>query len=289
MEAVLGEGERNPEPGTAIDVLDMIVEQSSEAFHHVLDRVFELAVKHADADPSHAYCSWMTRPWIRSGKRHVPFLMKQRDRSTRRRRLAWYALMRCGDRDAFDLARQHVFPSGFKTIVLRDILMDLGITMAFQPLHADEPLFMVYATDPDRSAPLPAQPTYTDVVRQRDPTFNPPERLPHAYPFGGALDVTCGMCRQPLHRTIRLDPVPDVLSRVCSAKKLDLAACFSCSGWVEPIMYFCHDDAGEVTDPWSRRTRPAKPQWPSAPVVPTTVTLGRADARWNVLSPFHAN
>ena len=62
---------------------------------------------------------------------------------------------------------------------------------------------------------------------------------------------------------MRLDPVPETLSKICTLKKLDLATCYSCSGWIESILYFCHDEAGEVVDPWTRRTREAKPEWAS--------------------------
>jgi hypothetical protein len=292
VEAILDEADRAENLEPVVGMLKMIAEQSPEAFHHVLDRYFEVAVKFMSPDYLlQRTSSQLSVPWTRSGKLHFEFLKRQiKTGDERRKGLAWYALLRCGYRKAYDHARIPLHMPAFKPLVLHDILMDVGISIDFKPLHTEEPLYMVYESDlPRRDTPMPANPDFSDVVGRRDATFNPPERLTEKYAFGGALDVTCGMCGKPLHRMIRLDPVPETLSKICTLKKLDLATCYSCSGWIEGILYFCHDDTGEVTDPWTRRTRVAKPEWPSAPIVPTTVTLGRADARWNVLSPFMGN
>jgi hypothetical protein len=126
-------------------------------------------------------------PWARTGKLHFEFLKQQiKTGDERRKGLAWYALLRCGYRKAYDHARVPLNMPPFKPLVLHDILMDVGIAGDYKPLHTEEPLYMVYEIElARRDTPMPGNPDFSDVVGRRDATFNPPERLPHKYPFGG--------------------------------------------------------------------------------------------------------
>ncbi|WP_189008789.1 DUF1963 domain-containing protein [Deinococcus roseus] len=101
---------------------------------------------------------------------------------------------------------------------------------------------------------------------------------PEEHLFGGTLeDRICGVCGQPLHRLISLEPVPAELH--VSLPQLTFATCLSCMGWDGGVLYYQHDSQGlpisldvqEVFD---------EPEFPAQPLPTTRVQLAKSPPRW---------
>ena len=285
VDAALRHLESGGDDDAASGLLDVLSFQSPEAFHPVLDRLFEQVVRSSSRRPSHTECNNATRAWHRSGLTHLEALRAQLGRGIRRRRLAWHALFRTREPEAIECARSH--PSGFEEIHLRQRLSDVNLGPDLRSLYCDDPLFIQFPPgllSPDHTASLSPTPSFFEYVYHRHPTWNIPDVLPQEYALGGKVAGECGSCAGPLHRMIFLDPVPASLAQITSVPKLDVVTCLSCIGWKESPLFFVHDSAGTSPEPWTRRTRPAVPTYPTAPVVEAKVRLGRAGPRWRDLS-----
>ena len=95
--------------------------------------------------------------------------------------------------------------------------------------------------------------------------------------WGGRADGECGICHGPLHRLIRLDPVPDGLG--VSLPALELATCLSCVGWEREVLYCRHDREGKPT-PYETCAKAEEPEFPVDPLVEAEVGLVTTPARW---------
>ena len=169
---------------------------------------------------------------------------------------------------------------------MRDRLFDVNLGPDLQSLYCDDPLFIRFPPallSSQHTGSLSPAPSLIEYFYHHHPTWNLPEVLPREYALGGKAAGECGTCAGPLHRLILLDPVPAALAQAVSVPKLDLVTCLSCVGWEESPLFFAHQPDGTAPEPWTRRTRPAAPKFPAAPIVEAKVRLGRAGARWRDL------
>jgi hypothetical protein len=100
----------------------------------------------------------------------------------------------------------------------------------------------------------------------------------YRYAFGGTLDTNCGLCHQPLHHLLTLDPLLDGLG-VSSVPKLTLATCMSCLGYEADWLFFQHDERGV---PSAHNPDPTchYPEVPLPPLQETQVAISVPLARW---------
>jgi hypothetical protein len=96
--------------------------------------------------------------------------------------------------------------------------------------------------------------------------------------FGGTAENACGCCGGTLHRLVDLDPVPHGLG-VTSRARLELAACLSCVGWAEPVLFYVHAADGTARA-IPREGGFVEAEWPAEPLMAAEVGIAATPARW---------
>lgn len=100
----------------------------------------------------------------------------------------------------------------------------------------------------------------------------------YRYAFGGVLDTICGLCHQPLHHLMTLDPLLEGVG-VSSVRTLTLATCLSCLGYEKEWLFFQHDADG-IPSAYHPNETALQPQFPMPPLLATRVAISETSARW---------
>jgi hypothetical protein len=94
--------------------------------------------------------------------------------------------------------------------------------------------------------------------------------------FSGKGSCNCGLCGNKLHRLMEIPE--NRLSLSAETQLVCLQVCRSCLGWEEPVLYYRHDESGNVV---SLNEGNRVPQFPASPLTPCTVELVATPARWH--------
>lgn len=100
----------------------------------------------------------------------------------------------------------------------------------------------------------------------------------HHAPSGGHGETLCPICGGRIYRLFTLDPVPEGLP-ITGVPRLTLSVCLTCLGWEEAELFYRHDEQGEP-HPCPTEAEPHEPQFPTPPLLETSVKLMPAPARW---------
>lgn len=96
-----------------------------------------------------------------------------------------------------------------------------------------------------------------------------------SYRFGGESSCSCGLCGNRLHRLME---VPENRLGISDKSRLfSLQTCLSCLGWEEPVLYYYHEESGNVVS-LNEGTR--TPEFPVGPLKQCQVKLAPTPARW---------
>ncbi|SMB96910.1 hypothetical protein SAMN00790413_06204 [Deinococcus hopiensis KR-140] len=240
--------------------------QRPTALHPHLQSLFELR-PNARTAPE-------TYPWRESADLHLGFLSTYR----------WNEDVPLGERAAArerllevrsPLALQRALAPESKPASLdamdRFRLQEVGFTLVdqvFEAHYQDGSWHLTFA---------PEDFIFRSYQDPHHPTWALPSE-PEDHAFGGELsDRTCGMCANPLHRLLSLDPVPADLH--VSITRLTLATCLSCLGWDGGVLFYQHDANGlptslNVQDP------PEESEFPAGPLRAARVRLATTPPRW---------
>lgn len=97
--------------------------------------------------------------------------------------------------------------------------------------------------------------------------------------FGGTLAGRCPICDGPIHRLLRLDPIPPDLG-VSGSTALDLATCLTCLGWVRTVLYAHHQADGTCLQLVPGGDAVQDPEFFTDPLPQADVALVPTKARW---------
>jgi hypothetical protein len=96
------------------------------------------------------------------------------------------------------------------------------------------------------------------------------------FKFGGEGSCHCGLCGNKLHRLMEIPE--NRLGLSAKTQLVSLQVCLSCLGWEEPVLYYRHDESGNVV---SLNEGKCAPQFPAPLLTPCTVELAATPARWH--------
>jgi hypothetical protein len=229
--------------------------------------------------------------WRESGQRDfVPLrdLIRDDSRTPKDRHRAWRCLLETRDTESLEFAVSHA-----PTIDLNYRLSELGLPETlnvhhflrligfelcegqFRQLYTSRALHLVFSSEYflDRS--------WRSWFRRHHPTWNPKvvrEADSGPMSFGGQGKGECKVCGKPLHRLLKLDPVPPDFG-LSNRTTLDLCICLSCLGWEQEQLFYYHDDQGRPENIGYEGPTIA-PKFPTEPLCATQVFLIEVGPRW---------
>jgi hypothetical protein len=255
----------NRDNGPANEVIRSAGLQRPAAVHPYLEPLFASALHYAEAfwgDPTYHEAQW----------EDVAFLVRDfAVMEPEARRRAARALLETRLPEAFAFVAEHAAEH-------LSYLPQVGFVEApagFRQLYPERPLHLTfpqsYLASLFSDSPLPfrdgSHPTWVRVT--------PSDQL---HRFGGASEMTCGVCGHPAHNLLTLDPVPEGYG-VTGLPRLEIATCLSCLGWERERLTYTHDAEGRPHDLTMAEPH-VIPQFPMVPLMETWVGLADLGPRW---------
>jgi len=259
----------------AADIISYVSLQSPSSLHPHLDELFDLA---PNRDSYYGPYPWRESGMIGFDKLRAVVTDPATDVKTHS--FAWSALMETRTPQAFELALASY--DAKRPAFCPDLDYHFPwvgyVRRRDGAIRRITPPRVMHLRFPDdyfkRSSSTPPHATHP-TWRLDAPAVIPAARFGGESP-GGA----CNCCGATLHHLLTLDPAPADLG-VTSVPKISLATCLSCLGWEGfPAMFYEHDaSSGAARD--ITETERREPQFPSGPLLETTLAIVDTPRRWH--------
>lgn len=115
---------------------------------------------------------------------------------------------------------------------------------------------------------------YSALSKQNHPTWRIESSDLIVSSFGGHITSRCGCCGKELHRLV---VIPE--NCIGNSTLITLVTCLSCLGWEEQILFYKHDKSG-MPDAINVKENLCDPEFPSAPLKETEVSIVHTPERW---------
>jgi hypothetical protein len=253
----------NPANEPASMVIDRAGYQSPQATHPWLESLFAINGRWGGA-------FWGSPIFHEARWEDVAFLVRDFDTLTSEtQKRAAEALLQTRLPAAFEFIREH----GRSYLSYLKEVGFIETPTGFRQLYPEQPLHLAFPGG-----------YMTRLIEGKlslyspHPTWIEPESGATTHRFGGASGRTCGVCGQPSHNLLTLDPVRQGIG-VTGLTRLEIATCLSCLGWERERLSYEHDANGSPRGLDSADPR-VIPQFQMVPLQETRVGLANLGPRW---------